>query len=50
MSETVALNRDHSITVSEVDRFTITGLTLFGARWKAPLARTLGVSRETALS
>jgi hypothetical protein len=40
-------DRDHSITVSEADRFTIAGLTLFGARWKAPLARALGVSRET---
>jgi hypothetical protein len=40
-------NRDNSITVSEADCFTMTGLVLFGARWKAPLARTLGVSRET---
>ena len=47
MPEIAALNRDHSITVSEIDRFTIAGLTLFGARWKAALARTLGVSRET---
>lgn len=27
--------------------FVTAGLTLFGPRWKAPLARTLGVSRET---
>ena len=40
-------DRDHSITLSEADHFTKTGLILFGARWKAPLARTLGVSRET---
>lgn len=41
------LDRDHSVTASEAERFTMTSLILFGARWKAPLARTLGVSRET---
>jgi hypothetical protein len=40
-------DREHSITLSEADRLTMTGLVLFGPRWKAPLARTLGVSRET---
>jgi hypothetical protein len=40
-------DRDHSITLSEADHFSKTGLILFGARWKAPLARILGVSRET---
>lgn len=35
------------ITLSDADRFLVSGLTLFGPRWKAPLARTLGVSRET---
>ena len=29
------------------DPFIISGLTLFGRHWKAPLARALGVSRET---
>src|SRR3954452_22052832 len=47
MPENATVNRDNSITVSEVDRFAIAGFTLFGARWKAPLARKLGVSRET---
>jgi hypothetical protein len=35
------------VPVTEADRFTTAGLVLFGPRWKAPLARTLGVSRET---
>ena len=39
--------RDDSITLAAADPFIISALTLFGARWKAPLARTLGVSRET---
>jgi hypothetical protein len=48
MPQNATLNRDHGITVSEAARvFTIAGLTLFGARWKAPLAHTLGVSRAT---
>ena len=38
---------EHSITLRDADLFIISGLTLHGARWKAPLARTLGVSRET---
>jgi hypothetical protein len=38
--------RDDSITLA-ADRFILSGLILFGARWKAPLAHTLGVSRET---
>lgn len=40
-------DRDEFIRVAAADPFIISGLTLFGARWKAPLARTLGVSRET---
>jgi hypothetical protein len=47
MTENAPLDRDYSVTLSEADRFAMTGLVLFGARWKAPLARTLGVSRET---
>src|SRR5271168_2142273 len=47
MPETAPRHRDDCITLSEADPFTLTGLVLFGARWKAPLARTLGVSRET---
>jgi hypothetical protein len=31
----------------EIARFGLAGLCLFGPRWKAPLARALGVSRET---
>jgi hypothetical protein len=34
-------------SAAEVECFTIAGLCLFGPRWKAPLARALGVSRET---
>ena len=29
------------------DPFVLSALVMFGARWKAPLARALGVSRET---
>lgn len=47
MLDNTTQDRDHSITLSAADPFIISGLTLFGARWKAPLARTLGVSRET---
>ena len=35
------------ITLSSSERFIVSGLVLFGPRWKAPLARTLGVTRET---
>ena len=38
---------DDCIALAAADPFIVSGLTLFGARWKAPLARTLGVSRET---
>jgi hypothetical protein len=47
MTGNAPLDRDDSITLSEASRFAMTGLVLYGARWKAPLARTLGVSRET---
>jgi len=47
MPENALQHRDHSITLSETDPFTLAGLVLFGPRWKAPLARALGVSRET---
>src|ERR1700730_4053384 len=40
-------HRPDAGALGEVGRFTTAGLVLFGARWKAPLARTLGVSRET---
>ncbi|WP_400768723.1 hypothetical protein [Methylosinus sporium] len=39
--------RDLCITVPESDSFVRAGLVLFGARWKAPMARALGVTRET---
>jgi transcriptional regulator with XRE-family HTH domain len=32
---------------TDAESFAMAGLVLFGARWKAPLARKLGVSRET---
>lgn len=35
------------ITLSPSERLIVSGLVLFGPRWKAPLARTLGVTRET---
>jgi len=47
MPDSAPVLRDESITLSEANRFIISGLTLFGLRWKAPLARTLGVSRQT---
>lgn len=47
MAQADLANRDDSITQSIPDPFVISGLLLFGPRWKAPLARTLGVSRET---
>jgi hypothetical protein len=47
MTGNAPLDRDDSITLPEASRFAMTGLVLYGARWKAPLARTLGVSRET---
>src|SRR4051812_15570921 len=37
----------NSTSLSAGDSFTMAGLVLFGPRWKAPLARKLGVSRET---
>jgi hypothetical protein len=40
-------DRDDSITLQNAGRFTMAGLVLFGPQWKAPLARALGVSRET---
>jgi hypothetical protein len=39
--------RDDGITLQKTALFTNAGLVLFGPRWKAPLARALGVSRET---
>lgn len=39
--------REQNITLPDADPFIVSGLCLYGARWKAPLARTLGVSRET---
>ena len=47
MAEIGLIERDHSVTPAQTDSFILAGLVLFGARWKAPLARTLGVSRET---
>jgi hypothetical protein len=41
------IDRDHSVTVEKTDSFVRAGLVLFGARWKAPMARALGVTRET---
>ncbi|BBU60395.1 hypothetical protein MSC49_03300 [Methylosinus sp. C49] len=40
-------DRDPCITVQKSDPFVRAGLVLFGARWKAPMARSLGVTRET---
>ena len=40
-------HRDPSVTVPESDSFVRASLVLFGARWKAPMARALGVTRET---
>lgn len=47
MNVLLPIKRDDCVTVQESDSFVITGLILFGARWKAPMARALGVSRET---
>ena len=47
MAENLSPERDHSVTLVKPDRLTLAGLVLYGPRWKAPLARTLGVSRET---
>ena len=49
MNVLLPIKRDDCVTVQESDSFVITGLILFGARWKAPMARALGVSRETVL-
>jgi AraC-like DNA-binding protein len=38
MPEKALEDRDHSITVSEADCFTMTGLVLFGARESTPCA------------
>ena len=47
MTPDADIERDDSVTLSESARLTMAGLVLYGPRWKAPLARTLGVSRET---
>jgi hypothetical protein len=39
------IERDDSVTVPESDSFVLAGLILFGGRWKAPMARALGVTR-----
>jgi hypothetical protein len=41
------IHRLDPVPVTEAECFGMSGLVLFGARWKAPLARALGVSRET---
>jgi hypothetical protein len=47
MHEIAPAGREYSITLPESDPFILAGLVLFGARWKAPMARALGVTRET---
>ena len=40
-------DRDPGITLQKPDPLILAGLVLYGPRWKAALARALGVSRET---
>ncbi|WP_442754263.1 hypothetical protein ACNHKD_14885 [Methylocystis sp. JAN1] len=42
-----SLKSSDCVTDSDADALIRAGLILFGARWKAPMARTLGVTRET---
>jgi hypothetical protein len=48
MNAIFPIKRDDSVTVPESDPFVIAGLILFGARWKVPMARALGVARDGA--